>query len=354
MNLLRFLKILVYSTILLVGILAPTPALAKDEAGAAAILFMERMDLPQSTAAGVALVEARSGTVLLSVNGNEPLPPASTGKILTALLALDLVEDLDRSYTISPAAAAVEESSIDLQAGEELSLAELLRGALVHSGNDACYAIGEAVAGSERLFVHWLNMKAAVLGAYSAHLCNTNGLPAEGHVISPEDLAMVAATAMQNPFFAETVCQKSTSLGEGERYRSFSNTNKLLWQDEHIVGVKTGTTDAAGACLVAAYADGAALFLSVVLDSPDRYGESLSLLQYAADRYALLDLAEAGQPLAYAADRLWRAAGDLLVLVEQEHMNQLMLRWSLPDETGRFLLQVVDASGAVLGTVELI
>ena len=110
MNLLRFLKILVYSTILLVGILAPTPALAKDEAGAAAILSMERMDLPQSTAAGVALVEARSGTVLLSVNGNEPLPPASTGKILTALLALDLVEDLDRSYTISPAAAAVEES----------------------------------------------------------------------------------------------------------------------------------------------------------------------------------------------------------------------------------------------------
>ena len=105
---------------------------------------------------------------------------------------------------------------------------------------------------------------------------------------------------------------------------------------------------------MAAYADGAALFLSVVLDSPDRYGESLSLLQYAADRYALLDLAEAGQPLAYAADRLWRAAGDLLVLVEQEHMNQLMLRWSLPDETGRFLLQVVDASGAVLGTVELI
>ena len=216
MNLLRFLKILVYSTILLVGILAPTPALAKDEAGAAAILFMERMDLPQSTAAGVALVEARSGTVLLSVNGNEPLPPASTGKILTALLALDLVEDLDRSYTISPAAAAVEESSIDLQAGEELSLAELLRGALVHSGNDACYAIGEAVAGSERLFVHWLNMKAAVLGAYSAHLCNTNGLPAEGHVISSRRIWLWWLQQLCRIPFLRKRCVKNPRLWEKE------------------------------------------------------------------------------------------------------------------------------------------
>lgn len=171
-------------------------------------------DLPQSTAAGVALVEARSGTVLLSVNGNEPLPPASTGKILTALLALDLVEDLDRSYTISPAAAAVEESSIDLQAGEELSLAELLRGALVHSGNDACYAIGEAVAGSERLFVHWLNMKAAVLGAYSAHLCNTR-FAGEGHVISPEDLLWWLQQLCRIPFLRKR-CVKNPRLWEKE------------------------------------------------------------------------------------------------------------------------------------------
>ena len=123
--------------------------------------------------------------------------------------------------------------------------------------------------------------------------------------------------------------------------------------DEHIVGVKTGTTDAAGACWWQPMLTERRY--SLAWSWIVRTGmEKACPVAYAADRYALLDLAEAGQPLAYAADRLWRAAGDLLVLVEQEHMNQLMLRWSLPDETGRFLLQVVDASGAVLGTVEVI
>lgn len=309
---------------------------------------------PQPAAAGAVLIEAHSGELLFSSQGEVPLPPASTGKILTALLALDLVEDLDRPYTISQAASLVEESSVYLQSGEELSLRELLGGALVHSGNDACYAIGEAVAGSEALFVHWLNMKAAALGAYSAHLCNTNGLPAEGHVISPEDLARIAAVAMEDADFAALVGGKYTSLGEGEHYRFFKNTNKLLWQDEHIVGVKTGTTDAAGHCLVAAYQDGAALFISVVFHSPDRYGESLALLRYGAGRYSLLALAEEGQALAYADSKLWRAASDLRVLVEEEMLGDLSLRWCLPGEDGRYYLQLLSPAGAVLGELDLI
>ena len=315
---------------------------------------LTRQELPQAAAAGAALIEVHSGRLLFSSHGSDPLPPASTGKILTALLALDVADDLDRDYQISQAAAAVEESSVYLQAGETLSLRELLGGALVHSGNDACFAIGEAVAGSERLFVHWLNMKAAAMGAYSAHLCNTNGLPAEGHVISPEDLALIAGAAMENPIFADIVGGKYISLGEGDAYRFFKNTNKLLWQDEHIVGVKTGTTNAAGPCLVAAYEDGAALFLSVVFNSPDRYGESLSLLHYGADNYALLALAEQGQALAYAGEHVWRAAENLQVLVEQKQLGQLSLRWSLPDDAGRYLLQLLDEGGHVLGEWELV
>jgi len=351
--LLRFLKILLYSVLFLLILLPPVPVRAAELPDAAAP-GLSRQSLPQAAAAGSALLEAHSGELLFSSNGQEALPPASTGKILTALLALDLVEDLEQEYEISASAAAVEESSVYLQAGESLSLRELLGGALVHSGNDACFAIGEAVAGSERLFVHWLNMKAAAMGAYSVHFCNTNGLPAEGHVVSPEDLACIAGVAMENEIFASIVGGKYTSLGEGDHYRFFKNTNKLLWQDAHIVGVKTGTTDAAGPCLVAAYEDGAALFISVVLNSPDRYGESLSLLHFGAEQYALLALAEEGQALAYAEGHVWRAARPFQVLVEQEQMGELRLRWSLPDAEGRFLLQLLDAAGGILGEVELV
>ena len=163
---------------------------------------------------------------------------------LIHILALDMDADLDKPRLVSAAAAAVEESSLYLRAGESLSLADLLKGALAHSGNDACYAIGEAIAGSEQLFVHWMNMKAAVLGAYSVNMENTNGLPALAHQMSAADLALLTSYAMMNDFFAETVSSKYVEIGEGSSYRYYKNTNKLLWQDEHIVGVKTGTTDA--------------------------------------------------------------------------------------------------------------
>ena len=273
---LRYRKIWVYKAVLL-GVL-PFAGLLWSPAALAA---------PEHTAAAAIVLEARSNTVLFAANATEPLPPASTGKILTALLALDVCDDLQQSCTVSAAAAAVDGSSAWLTAGESWTLAELLTGALVHSGNDACYAIAEAVAGSEPLFVHWLNMKAAVLGATSARLYNSNGLPAAGHVISAADLAGISAVALENDFFARTVASRYAQIGAGATARSYQNTNRLLWHDPHIVGVKTGTTDAAGACLVAAYADGAALYVSVVLHSGDRWGDSLRLLRWAAQSYVM-------------------------------------------------------------------
>ena len=103
-------------------------------------------------AAASVLIEAHTGEIIFGVNEDSALPPASTTKILTSLLALDMQADLDKPRLISAEAAAVEESSLYLRAGEILSLEDLLKGALVHSGNDACYAIGEIVAGSGPLF----------------------------------------------------------------------------------------------------------------------------------------------------------------------------------------------------------
>lgn len=310
---------------------------------------------PETCSSAAVVIEAHSGELIFSANGDQPLPPASTGKILTALLALDLVDDLSAETTISPRAAAVEEMSIYLKAGEVISIAELLQGALVHSGNDACYALAEAITGgSEPLYVYWMNQKAAALGAASAHFVNTNGLPAEGHAISAYDLAMLTAYAMHNEFFARTVASKAVALGEGENSRFYKNTNKLLWQDAHIVGVKTGTTDAAGPCLVAAYADGAALYISVVFNSSNRYGESLELLRYAAGNYRLLWPVRKGQALAYWPDgsgggSLLYAGGDLFFLLPENETQGLSLEWNLPH-----YVAVKDAAGAELGRVELV
>lgn len=303
--------------------------------------------LPQAAAAAALVLEAHSGELLFAVNAHQPLPPASTAKILTALLTLDMA-DIGQTTVISPQAAAVPEMSIYLRAGEELTLADLLRGALAHSGNDACFALAEAVAGSEPLFVHWLNLKAAVLGAYSANYRNTNGLPAEGQVISGADLAKIAACAMEREFFAATVGSKQVRLGQGASARSYQNTNKLLWQDQHIVGVKTGTTDAAGPCLVAAYADGAALYISVVLDSPDRYGESLRLLHWAAESYILLRPVSLGQALACYQGQLLYAGAEASFLLGEEQARQVRVRWELPHR-----LLFLDAEGDLLAQVPL-
>lgn len=304
---------------------------------------------PEPDAAACAVLEAESGTLLYGKNGEEPLPPASTCKIATALLTLKLSDDLERAVTVSPAAAAVGESSIDLKAGEELTLADLLRGALVRSGNDACFALAEAVAGSEPLFVHWLNVQALLLGAYSACFRNTNGLPAEGHEISAVDLARLAARAMEEPFFAQTVAAKYAELGKDENYRFYRNTNRLLWQDERITGVKTGTTDEAGPCLVAALRQEGALYISVVFNSPDRYGASMELLDYAADHYRLLTLAQAGEAVACRDGELLYAADDVSLILPRGEEAELRLRWQLPRR-----LQVLDGAGREVAATALL
>ncbi len=312
------------------------------------------MSVPHAAAS--VLIEANSGQMLFGVNQDLALPPASTTKILTALLALDLDIDMEKPHSISQEAAAVGDASLSLRVGEQLSLESLLEGALAHSGNDACYAIAEIAAGGEKLFVHWMNMKAAVIGAYSVHMENTNGLPAPNHQMSALDLAIIARYAMRNDFFAKTVASKYVEFGEGKSYRYYKNTNKLLWQSDNVVGIKTGTTDAAGRCLVAAYKDGAALYISVVLDSPDRYGESLALFNYGANNYLLFDMACTGSYLAYLPDEdegvMFKAEKDLSVLLKQEQAEQLKLVWRLNRDQGSLALE--NSSGEILAKIILI
>lgn len=240
---------------------------------------------PAIQAKAAVLMDLETGQVLWEKNGAMEMPPASTTKVLTGILAYDM-GDLDKICTISPKAAAVGEASLHLRAGEKLSLYELLNGALICSGNDACVAIAESVSGTEGLFVHWMNIKGQILGAKNSNFINTNGLPAPNHLVSAYDLALISRYAMHRQEFSSVVKKRFEVIGEGASKRYLKNTNKLLWNYAFCIGVKTGTTDAAGPCLVSAAEKEGNKYLSVVLNSPDRYGDSYRLLEYGLNHFS--------------------------------------------------------------------
>ncbi|MCR4962576.1 MAG: serine hydrolase [Firmicutes bacterium] len=319
---------------------------------------------PENIAAGAAVLwEATSGRLLWGRQPDAPLPPASTSKILTAVTVLDTA-DIRETARVSAKAAAVGESSIHLRQGERLQVEELLAGALMRSGNDACVALAEHTAGRESLFIDWLNVKAKTLGIYNAHLANSNGLPAENHLISAAALAKIAAYALQNETFAQIVSSKYRDIGSGGSFRRLRNTNKLLWQDDRVDGVKTGTTEAAGSCLIASRRQGRAHFISVVLHSPDRYGESLALLDYGAGHYQLGRLFAAGETVALLPldGGSWQSVSvhaDCWLLTAPEERKNAVLSWQFnpwqtaqAGEHGGFF-QIKTADGQILATYPL-
>lgn len=227
------------------------------------------------------VINAKTGQIIYSKNSEESRPPASTTKIMTAILAIECAE-LDKIVTISDNAAATGEASIHLYRGERLTLKNLVYGALLKSGNDACVAIAENVAPSEEEFIGLMNLKALTIGAYNTEFHNTNGLPKEGHMTTAYDLAIMARYALKNEMFSDIVNTKEYYLcwEDSSRKMYLKNTNKLLWTYSFATGVKTGTTDKAGRCLVASARQNQTEIIAVVLHSPDRYGEARKLLEY--------------------------------------------------------------------------
>lgn len=252
---------------------------------------------PALSAASALVMDANTGQVLFARKAHQPRPIASTTKIMTALVAIECGK-LYRLTTVSPHAAGVEGSSIYLTAGEKLTLEELIYGALMHSGNDACVAIAENVAGREEVFVNFMNYKAHRLGARNTNFCNTNGLPHDRHLSSAYDLALITRYALKNPVFSRIVATKTHSIAGAKGKRILSNTNKMLWSYQGADGVKTGTTHAAGKCLVSSATRDGRRLIAVVLHSDDRWGESIRLLNYGFEEYANRVVAGKGEAFA--------------------------------------------------------
>lgn len=254
---------------------------------------------PRVTADAAILVEAKTGTILYAKNEHQRRAPASTTKIMTALVALER-GNLADVVTVSRRAASVGGSSLWLRPGEKITLEELIRGTMVRSGNDGATAIAEHIAGSVSEFVELMNLKAAQIGALNTRFRNPHGLSAVGHYSTAYDLALMCRHGLRNPKFAEIVSTRehwSLDL-ESMRQRHFQNTNRLLWSFEGADGVKTGTTSEAGYCLAASATRDGMQLIAVVLHSDNRWADAARLLEYGFANFTRLTLVRRGEVVA--------------------------------------------------------
>jgi len=227
------------------------------------------------------LTEAKTGIELLGKDADKRMSPASTTKIMTAIIAIESV-DLDAEFTVSKSAADVQGSQLGLLEGETLSLKDLLYFLMLKSANDAAVVIAEGVAGSIDEFALLMNEKADEIGCENSHFSNPHGLPDDYHYTTARDLARIASYAMRNETFRQIVSSKTYR----SEYHSIvvANSNKLLHTQDYIKGVKTGYTKSAGRCLVTyGERDGVAL-IAVTMNAPDDWNDHLKLYEVGFSR----------------------------------------------------------------------
>lgn len=240
-------------------------------------------------------MDVNSGEVLYGKNIHQRLAIASLTKTMTALLAAESGK-LDDIITVHPDATKVEPSAIWLMPGEKMSLRHLVYGLMLRSGNDAAVAIAYYLAGSVDGFCEMMNAKAAELGAHNSNFRNPHGLPNQNHFSTAYDLALITRAALLNPFVHQVVAtERYESPWDGHNYpRVWHNKNRLLQLMPSADGVKTGWTNAAGHCLSSSATKGGWQLLSIVLDSPDHYGENRALLEWGFKNFHRVDLVTSG------------------------------------------------------------
>ena len=243
------------------------------------------------SAKSVILMERETGTVLYQQAEHEQREPASVTKVMTMLLVVEAIEQgqlhLEDMVTCSAYAASMGGSQVFLAEGEQMSVHDLLKSVAVASGNDAAVALAEQIAGSESAFVEKMNRRAQELGMKDTHFCNCNGLPAEGHVTSAYDIALMSRQLLQYDLIRDYV----DSIREGTF--QLANTNKLIYYYDGATGLKTGSTDAAGYCISASARREGMELIAVVLGSPtskERFNTAKALLNYGFGAYALADV----------------------------------------------------------------
>lgn len=251
---------------------------------------------PSIAARSAVLMNATTGEILFAKDPHLQLPPASTTKVLTALLALERL-DLNARLQASSQAASAVPSRIGLHAGEAASTQDLLYGLMLKSGNDAAETLAEAAGGSIYGFADMMNAKAWQIGARNSHFMNPHGLPNEQHYSTAYDLALIFRHAMNYPMFSDIVRTRSAMLRIESNQNPYNsrlvqvlNHNRLLVSYEGTRGGKTGFTIKARRCFVGEVDRGGNRLIVSILNSPSSktlWEDARILLDYGFARYGL-------------------------------------------------------------------
>lgn len=238
------------------------------------------------------LIEADTGSVLYEMNADERLPIASVTKIMTMLLIMEAVDEgvtsLNDMVTVSENAMSYGGSTMFLEAGEELSVNDMLKGIAVASANDGCVAMAEYLSGSETAFVDKMNEKAKELGMTNTNFLNTNGLDEDGHYSSARDVSIMSKELLKHKKITDYTSIWTDELRGGKF--QLANTNKLIRFYNGANGLKTGSTSEALCCLSASAKRDDMQLIAVVLGAPTsekRFNSARELLNFGFANYKL-------------------------------------------------------------------
>ena len=284
--------------------------------------------VPSVSAQSAILIEADSGRVLFAKNADARLPMASTTKIMTALVALELAPP-DRVIQAPAGAVGVEGSSIYLVEGEALTLEQLLYALLLESANDAAAAIAIGLCGSVEAFAEEMNRKATELGLSDTHFTNPHGLDDDAHYTTARELAAIARAALEQELIRTIVSTQKATIPHAnvENARLLVNHNKLLRTYDGCIGMKTGYTKRSGRSLVSAAERDGVTLIAVTINAPNDWKDHTAMLDYGFSQCQSVELCQAEDVL-YPMQVVGGSDGYVMV------GNTQALRVTLPANAG--------------------
>lgn len=322
------------------------------------------------------LVEISTGRIIYEKNSTKKLYPASTTKILTAILVIENC-NLDDLVTVRQSALdniPTGYVTCNLQVGEELSVKDLLYALMIPSANDAAYVLAEHVAGSVDNFSVMMNDKAREIGCKTTHFVNPNGIHDDSHYSTAYDLYLLANYAMKNETFRNLVAATEYTLPATEKYpnedRILKTTNELLNKNsrnyyyKNAIGIKTGYTSKAGNCLVAASSRDGLEFIAVVLNGGttedglnSRYVDSKKLFEYAYDNFTLTKIIEKGSVVQTLEVEKGTKETKFLDLVIDETITvvnnkSIDMNSVIPEITLKEMIEAPISAGDTIGTIK--